>query len=194
MIALHDAERHLLVLGDLVGLVILRHPFVEPSRDVRLADARVEHEMRVFVKDRAERIGNAALDRKGDVVYVAARLEITRYSVIRFPVRPPRLERAIRTAVLEYDHRCFDRAVDLKARVKGAERRAKLLELRRDRSDVLFGCIADQIEILRFDADPLVRGIRRLACRQNKENKGDEDKTTLHKNRTSENVRESRKF
>src|SRR5436190_5676127 len=158
MAVLDNPKRYLLVFFDLVCLVILGKPFVEPRRDVRLSDARVEHEMRVLVKDRAESVFGFALGRERDVIYIVARLKITRDTVVRLSVRPFRFERPVSRSVLENDHGRRRGTCDLHSGKKQPKRFAKLFEPGRNGTNVLFGRVADEMKILGSDADPNVRG------------------------------------
>src|SRR5687768_12384597 len=156
MPALRHSELRLQFALHLERLVIFRQPLVEPGRNIRFPEVRVDDEVDVFVKDRPEGLRVGSAGREGYVIDVVAGLKISGDKIIDLPVAALRFERPVRPIALEHDDIGRYRSVKLRPCEKESERFTKLLKLGSDAADLFFGRVADQIKVLRSDLQPFV--------------------------------------
>jgi hypothetical protein len=169
VIFLQIAEIDLLVFLDLKRRVIFCQTFVEPRRNFGFAEIRVEQVMHVFVKDHIVSVFLLALGRERDVIDVLARLKIAGQPFVGLAVGAFRLKRLVGRRVFKNDDVGLNRLVKLGARKKLAEGFAKLFEFGRHAANVLFARVADEKEVFRAHARPVIFGFELRRSRNRRE-------------------------
>ncbi len=143
-------------IGGLKGLVQLSEAFTYPHRYSTNCVGR--EEVRVLMKDHTVGI-RVLLGVDGNVIGVFHADEVTgngHRSALKFG-----LERCERLVVLEHDNHCAHRRDIQIIGEHAADDVAKLFEALRDVSNVPFGCVADEDEMLGGQASPLGKGSSR---------------------------------
>src|SRR6266404_2848074 len=138
MLWYHKSQFYDLILVDREGTVVFRQTFIEPGR---LITQRIVNQLvNILVKDNAKRLFRGTVSCQGNIINVSTWLKIPRQ--IR-----ARLERPVRTVILENNHSSGHWGVEFQGRKESSKYVAKLFEFGRDIHNVLLACIPNQKKI-----------------------------------------------